>query len=131
MAAAVAKPIAMPAVCAPSNGANSDSRCAISPIWANKPSAMPPASVRKARSCHRRGTRGREADDAATGRAASSPSGNWPNCCGVTENTLRASSAITTTITAPTHQAAWVKPACAIKNTHSGENTMPPTLAPL
>ena len=57
MAAAVASPIAMPAVCAPSKGASADSRWAIRPICATSPSAMPAARLRKARSRRRLGTR--------------------------------------------------------------------------
>ncbi|MNL16253.1 hypothetical protein D3C87_1372850 [compost metagenome] len=131
MALAVARPIASPAVCAPSSGASSDSRCAIKPIWANRPSAIPAASVRKARSRHRLPTRAGGVPETDACAASASPSGAWPSCCGVTEKTLRDSTAITATIASPTHRAACAKPAWAIRNTHSGENTMPPTLAPL
>ncbi|MNT44033.1 hypothetical protein D3C72_1805340 [compost metagenome] len=92
---------------------------------------MPAARVRKARSRHRLPTRAGGVAPTLAGAAAASPSGCCPSCCGVTENTLCDSAAITATIASPTHSAACAKPACAIRNTHSGENTMPPTLAPL
>ena len=63
--------------------------------------------------------------------AIASPSGSNPICCGVFDKARSASSQIVTAVTTPIAGAATGKLRSAIAATHSGENTMPPTLAPL
>src|SRR6478609_4854525 len=124
MAAAVAAAIARPADCAPNAGTSS----------ANRPSAMPAARVRNRGSRQSCEPGSGFADDAATGTADAaivSPSGSNPICCGVFDKARSASSQTVTAVTTPIAGAATGKLRSAIAATHSGENTMPPTLAPL
>jgi hypothetical protein len=60
-----------------------------------------------------------------------SPSGIKPICCGVFESVRSARTQIVITMTIPIAAAAMGKPKNPIAATHNGENTTPPTLAPL
>ena len=88
IAAIVAALIAMPANCGPTAGMSSENRCASRPICANRPSAVPAASVINPRFRQRLVP---ESDLAAADArktaaiAGSSPSGASPICCGVLE----------------------------------------------
>ncbi len=95
---------------------------------------MAPARVTKPRSCQISVPgKGRASGCVmrVTAAPGASPSGPWPSEAGVCRSTTHASQATTTTITTPAASAAPPKPSAAISATQSGENTMPPTLAPL
>ena len=133
IAAAVARPIRIPATGPPNTGTSSEKRCAINPICANSPSAIAAARVRKRRS--------RQSEPPGRPRSTGtvvpaegvriSPSCTCPNDCGVWANTWSARNQTVATMTAPTTAAAMGKPQAAMAATHSGEKTTPPMLAPL
>jgi hypothetical protein len=134
IANAVANPMARPACCAPSAGTSKEKRCAVKPICANSPKAIPAESVRNFQSPQSRDPGSdRAAGDArqAVGPHGPSSSGVNPICCGVRDSTEPARTHMVSAAATPIAAAAIGNPKRPIAATQSGEKITPPMLPPL
>lgn len=121
----VASAMTAPAPRGPRSGAINEKSWAISPIWAKRPIDIAAASVRNRRSRQSAGW------GAAAGARQAPASAGWSALVGVRASSRVAMDITTATMASPTIMAAAGKPTRSIRTAHSGENTMPPTLAPL